>query len=148
MGDATAQADAQGFHRSNAGGDGAKTFLERAASAHALGWQPRDAMSCEQHFEPMQPTLAVFSAVTPSTLRATVGQRLGFRQFQYDGASEDFLRTLPQVEADTLQPDVNAEHNGGAIELVLQPVFGLGFEGCVRCNYFIHGIDAAAGSGL
>ena len=48
MGNATAQADAQGFHRSNSGGDGTEAFLERAASAHALGRQPREAMFCKE----------------------------------------------------------------------------------------------------
>ena len=80
----------------------------------------------------MQPALAILSAMTPGALGATVGQRLGLRQFQNHRARVDFPQPVPQIEADTLQPDVNAEHNGGAIELVLQPVFGLSLQGGVR----------------
>ena len=115
---------------------------ERARQLLAI--QPRQPMFCEEEFEPMQPALAILSGMSPGALLPATCQSFSLRQFHNHGASENFFWPPSQVKTDSFQPNINAEHNRAAIEVVLQPFVGLKLQVGVSENFFFHGVDAAA----
>ncbi|HMP84087.1 MAG TPA: hypothetical protein PKA41_15420 [Verrucomicrobiota bacterium] len=77
----------------------------------------------------------------PRTLLSPTSQCFSLRQFKIQRLGKNLFRALAEIDADTIQPDVQTKNNSFAIEVMLLPLASAFFEDGWGKRCVFHGVN-------